>query len=148
MKRRRLLTGGAALASTGLTGCFGGSGGSDADDGDGGSTPDTSVTISGSSYDPLVVEVDTGATVEWSNEDSYGHDVTSAQFTDAATSWTLAASVDAGGSVTHTFDAEGVYEYYCTIHGDSTMCGAVLVGGAAIEGRLPCQTDDGDGGVY
>lgn len=151
MQRRQLLISGAAIASTGLAGCLGGSGGSREsgdDGGDGGSTSDATVTISGSAYDPIELEVAPGATVEWTNQDSYGHDVTSAEFTDDATSWDFAEPVDGGKSITHTFEAEGVYEYYCTIHGESTMCGAVLVGGSSIGGSLPCHAAGGDVGPY
>lgn len=96
-------------------------------------------------FQTLKAEVDTGTTVKWVNEDGFEHTVTSAQFHDKAKSWNFDKKVPGGGRVRHTFDARGVYEYYCTIHGKSTMCGAVLVGGAMLDKSLPCG---GDGGSY
>jgi plastocyanin len=91
------------------------------------------------SFKPMQASVEPGTTVEWVNQDSFGHDVTSAQFHDAATQWDFASDVSPGGSVTYTFDSEGVYEYYCTIHGKDSMCGVVLVGDVSLDEELPCE---------
>lgn len=105
-------------------------------------TPETvTVTLDGIAFDPIRMKVPTGATVRWVNEDSFGHDVTAAEFHDAATSWDMATSLGADDSVSHTFDEPGVYEYVCTIHGESSMCGVVLVGGATLGPSLPCESD-------
>lgn len=98
------------------------------------------------SFQPLRTSVDPGTTVEWTNEDSFGHDVTAAQFHDAAAAWDFAVDVGPGESATHTFDSAGVYEYACTIHGRSSMCGAVLVGDASLDKSLPCEGGGGAGG--
>ncbi|WP_396611051.1 plastocyanin/azurin family copper-binding protein [Haloferax sp. S1W] len=108
--------------------------------------PDVTITMRNTAFQTVRAEVETGATVEWVNEDGYGHTVTSAQFHDGAESWSFARQVPGGGSVSHTFDSPGIYEYYCTIHGDGTMCGAVLVGGASLDKSLPCEDDTSDGG--
>jgi plastocyanin len=104
------------------------------------------VTLENSAFDPKRLSIDPGTTVEWINEDGYGHDVTSAQFTDAATAWDYQESLSGGDSVTRTFEESGVYEYYCTIHGRSNMCGVVLVGDVSHDADLPCESDDGGGG--
>lgn len=145
--RRRILRIGAASCLP-LAGCTGGSGGS------GGGQSPTGTAGSGSggpvvemvdtSFDPVRVSVDTGTAVEWVNEDGVEHDVTAAKFHDSAADWDFSTALAAGERATHTFESAGVYEYYCTIHGEGTMCGAVLVGGAALDASLPCQ--DGSGG--
>ncbi|MFB6201521.1 MAG: plastocyanin/azurin family copper-binding protein, partial [Halorhabdus sp.] len=112
---------------------------------------DKTIVMESTTFQTLKAEVATGATVKWTNKDGFAHTVTSAQFHDVAKSWSLDKEVSGGGSVTHTFDEKGVYEYYCTIHGKSTMCGAVLVGGATLDKSLPCGGDGGDdggGGYY
>ncbi|MFB6207639.1 MAG: plastocyanin/azurin family copper-binding protein, partial [Haloglomus sp.] len=157
MDRRTFLT--AVAATTAITaGCTssggdggggdgnGGGGGQAASPtGDGAATADATVAMKNTTFQPLKVEVDAGGTVEWVNEDGFQHTVTSAQFHDVAASWSFDEQVAGGKSVTHTFEQQGVYEYYCTVHGKSQMCGAVLVGGATLEKRLPCGEDDGGG---
>jgi hypothetical protein len=44
-----------------------------------------------------------------------------------------------GETTSYTFESAGVYEYYCSIHGQGRMCGVVLVGGATKPGPLPCE---------
>jgi plastocyanin len=137
-----LVGGGVALA-----GCSGDGNASEptdspADDGNG----DAVVSMVDTSFDPVTLAVDVGTTVEWVNEDSVGHDVTAAQFHDAPIDWSFAESVSGGGTASHTFESTGIYEYYCTIHGESRMCGAVVVGDASLTESLPC--DDGGGGPY
>lgn len=97
------------------------------------------VTLDGVEFNPVRLEVPTGATVTWHNDDSFGHDVTAAGFHDAADSWDFEASLGPDDTVSHTFDEPGIYEYVCTIHGESTMCGVVLVGGATLDPSLPCE---------
>jgi plastocyanin len=124
------------------------------------SSPSAVVEMVDSAYDPIRAGASSGATVRWENRDSYEHTVTATRFHDAAASWSFDESVAGGESVDFTFDEPGVYEYYCTVHGES-MCGAVLVGDAALDASLPCEgdgagddggrgdgngSDDGDGG--
>jgi plastocyanin len=157
LTRRKILA--TTAATVALAGC---TGGGDGDGGDGGgdatetatptrtetasptttaASPDVTVTIASNDFDPLTVDASVGATVEWVNEDGFAHDVTAAQFNDGAADWNLNASVPAGESTTYTFEEAGVYEYFCTIHGEGSMCGAVLVGDVSFDGTLPC----GDG---
>jgi plastocyanin len=148
----------AAAASIPLAGCT--------DDGGGGATPtadmdtemdgdmegdggaDVTVTLEGTSFITRTVEVEPGGTVRWVNESSFGHDVTAAQFHDVAADWTVSESLSANGATTYTFEEAGIYEYYCTIHGQDSMCGAVLVGGATLEQDLPCASGGEDAGPY
>ncbi|HKL30807.1 MAG TPA: plastocyanin/azurin family copper-binding protein [Natrialbaceae archaeon] len=106
----------------------------------------TTVALQGFAFDPVRASIEPGGTVRWVNEDAAGHDVTSAQFHDAAESWSLSETLSGGASVSHTFESAGVYEYYCTIHGRSSMCGVILVGDASLSNTLPCESDGGGGG--
>ena len=92
---------------------------------------------------PLRAEIGVGEVVEWVNEDGYGHTVTSDQFDDTAAEWSFEADVAAGETIRRRFDETGVYEYYCTIHGQRSMCGAVLVGDASLAADLPCESSGG-----
>lgn len=99
-------------------------------------------------FNPTRVSIAPGGTVTWENTSSGTYDdhtVTSAQFHDKAEQWSMDQQFSGGETVSHTFDAKGVYEYYCTIHGQDTMCGAVLVGDVSLEKDLPCE---GGGGGY
>ncbi|MFB6138055.1 MAG: plastocyanin/azurin family copper-binding protein [Halobacteriaceae archaeon] len=96
------------------------------------------VSLVSSTFDPVRLDVAVGTTVTWTNEDGYDHDVTSATFSSGATSWDYMASLGAGESASHTFQSAGAYEYYCTIHGQSSMCGVVVVGDVSYDGDLPC----------
>lgn len=110
----------------------------------------TTVALSGFAFSPVRTRVEPGTTVRWVNEDGAGHDVTSAQFNDVATSWDFSQRLSGGESVSYTFESPGVYEYYCTIHGRSSMCGVILVGDASLSNDLPCESgyggDEGGGG--
>lgn len=130
-----------AGVSLGLAGCTDGGSPQAANEGD-----STQVSLVNTAFEPKRVRIDPGGTVEWINEDDVAHDVTAASFHDAAADWTLEADVGAGERASHTFEAAGIYEYYCTIHGESTMCGVVLAGDASFDGSLPCDSSDGEGG--
>jgi len=97
-------------------------------------------------FHPVRTSVEAGTTVTWTNEDSYGHTVAAATLTDGATQWSFeTGTLNNGDTATHTFDQKGVYEYYCTIHGKDTMCGAILVGGASLDASLPCESGSSSG---
>jgi len=154
MRRRDLLAGVAGAGALALAGCTGESedDGGDGGGGDGGDGADVgeSVSLEGIAFAPKRASIDPGQAVEWTNEESVAHDVTSDAFTDQATDWDFAADLAEGESTTFTFEEAGVYEYQCTIHGASSMCGAVIVGDASLPGgALPCEEggDGDDGGV-
>lgn len=158
MHRRTFLGSGAVVASF-LAGCTGGGGGGTGGETDGDGNDETrAVTMTGTDFNPREMSIQPGTTVEWVNEGSAGHTVEAASFTDGADSWSFESGTIGGGdSATHTFEEAGVYQYYCTVHGKSTMCGVVLVGGESMDGSLPCASgggggggDDGDdgGGIY
>jgi len=103
------------------------------------------VEIENIAFVPERLSIEPRTTVEWVNRDGYPHDVQSAQFHHTAASWNhYSGNLGEGDTSEFTFDAGGVYEYYCTTHGRRSMCGAVLVGDVSLDRTLPCE--DGDGG--
>lgn len=103
----------------------------------------TVVTARGTSFEPIRASVDPGETVVWVNEStgSYSsHTVTSAAFHDTAASWSFDETFEGGDSLSYTFESPGIYEYYCTIHGKSSMCGVILVGDVSLDKSLPCKS--------
>ena len=79
----------------------------------------TQVTIRLVKFSPETIEVKTGQTVEWANNDLTPHTVTS-----QGTKY-LSGSIDAGASWRHTFTQAGRFPYYCTFHPE--MKGSVIV---------------------
>jgi plastocyanin len=169
MRRRDLLAGLTGVGAVALAGCAGESDGADADAGESEDTetddaettesaaPEADATVStdGLAFAPQRISVDPGETVAWRNEGATAHDVTAATYTDDAVNWEYAVELPGGESRAHTFEDAGVYQYYCTIHGETSMCGAVLVGDVSLaSGALPCESGDGgpsdgdDGGYY
>ena len=71
-------------------------------------------------FDPVAITVEAGATVTWTNNDNFSHNV---KF-DGADPLVMAP----GATVTHQFAAAGQYAYVCTFH-PKDMQGTVLVNG-------------------
>jgi len=77
------------------------------------------VSISGYAFNPASLNVSTGTTVTWTNNDSVTHTVTSD--TGAFTSGNL----DPGQTFSFTFSQAGTFAYHCSIH--TSMHGTVTV---------------------
>lgn len=71
------------------------------------------------SYDPIAIQVSSGSTVTWTNNDSVVHTVT-----DSEKSFD-SEFIQAGKTWSHTFDEPGEYDYICTLH--PWMTGTVSV---------------------
>lgn len=99
------------------------------------------VTVADFAFTPQVLRVLPGTEVTWRNEGNDTHTVQSEVFNpEVATEWSFySADLAVGGSVSHTFEDSGVYEYYCTAHGKTRMCGVVLVGDVEYSATLPCE---------
>jgi len=80
----------------------------------------TPVTIRLVKFSPETIELRTGQTVEWANNDLTPHTVTS-----QGTGDLNSGSIDAGASWRHTFTHAGSFPYYCTFHPE--MKGTVIV---------------------
>jgi plastocyanin len=110
-----------------------------------GAEADATITIQDNSFQPHTVEIDAGDTVAWVNEDDTGHHIVTNSihqdqlWTENAEVWAIDRQLAAGERTTNTFEDAGVYEFKSQNHDVETMCGAVSVGGVAIEGSLPCE---------
>lgn len=83
---------------------------------------------SGKSYAPKTLTVAVGTTVEWENEDSAGHTVTSGNPGDADFGTIFDSGfplIKPGDSWEHTFDATGTFPYFCQVH--PWMTGTIVV---------------------
>lgn len=90
-------------------------------------------------FDPVKKAVEPGTTVVWRNSSSVDHNMTSVQFHDVAEKWNFRTqTLQPDDSAVYSFDQEGIYEYFCRIHGEE-MCGAILVGDVSLNASLPCE---------
>ncbi|AFS81252.1 blue (type1) copper domain-containing protein [Candidatus Nitrosopumilus koreensis AR1] len=67
-------------------------------------------------YDPEVITVSVGDTVQWENADNTVHTATSGQPPTDATGVFDSEMMSAGDSFEFTFTEAGSYDYYCTFH--------------------------------
>ncbi len=79
------------------------------------------ITIAGFAFNPASLDVKTGATVTWTNNDTATHSVV---WDDGTTG--SARLTPGGPSYTRTFDAPGTFTYHCGIH--ASMKGTIVVG--------------------
>lgn len=88
------------------------------------------------SFDPEVVHIRTGQTVEWRNTALITHNVSddtakAATATDASIPAGATAfdsgDLKAGDVYTHTFTVSGIYKYFCRHHESDAMLGTVIV---------------------
>jgi plastocyanin len=71
------------------------------------------------SFDPQMLTVSPGATVNWINDDAFQHTITSDQI------GLFDINLPAHGSVSFMFSYAGVYSYHCQIH--PNMTGSIMV---------------------
>ena len=140
--RRTVLVGGSPLLGLGIAGCLG-------DEGDehalGNPEPYVEVRTTsegGGRFDPGVVHLVRGGTVEWVPEEGV-HDVVAyhpdthgpRSRTPTATEPWASGSLQGGESYDHEFETEGVYDYTCVRHEEGGMAGTVVVGWPEPEGQ-------------
>lgn len=85
----------------------------------------TQVTIKNRAYSPAKVTIKKGTTVTWTNEDSMGHNVVTANAATGGGLPTTAQLLAKGEKFSHTFTEVGTFNYFCTPHPD--MKGTVEV---------------------
>jgi len=78
-------------------------------------------------FDPMVIRVDPGQRVTWTNRESIAHTVTG-----PAGLWGSVGQLADGESVSQVFDIPGIYPYACLLH--PGMIGAVVVGNGGAPG--------------
>lgn len=142
MKRRQFLAATGVASITTLAGC-GGSGG-------GTPTPAESsiaatVTITeDETYDPTVIEVDEGESVEWANNSGKERQLRANTQLEDSVEWELDLDIPAEGSSAHTFDESGVYSYHDAEETWFNMCGAVAVGDFTADDVPDLQCESGN----
>lgn len=62
------------------------------------------------SYDPLGIQIDSGTTVTWTNEDFVAHTVTDKELSFDS------GFIQAGNTWSYTFEKQGEFDYFCTLH--------------------------------
>ena len=67
-------------------------------------------------YIPLHLEVKTGTTVVWINDDTVPHTIQSQDAKGNVIGLFNSAPLKTGERFAHTFNEEGVYNYFCTLH--------------------------------
>jgi plastocyanin len=72
-------------------------------------------------FEPVAITVPVGATVTWTNDDNFTHNVTF--------EGSEPATMSPGTSTTRTFDTAGTFAYLCTLH-PQDMQGTVEVSGS------------------
>ena len=115
------------------------------------SQADVEWAMEGNAFSPTAIEVDVGDTVRITNEDSFIHNFT-AQNSETG-EVVISQTVSAGGSLTFTFDTEGVWEVWCTIHSDGTGSEPATSGmkgrvGVGVSVSSNDGDGNGDGGLY
>jgi plastocyanin len=88
-------------------------------------TADRTVTVRDNVFDPSAVTITVGETVTWMNTGSNPHNV---RFTDRSAGDPQTPS-SSPWSVMRTFDAPGVFSYYCEVHANMTGTVTVNAGG-------------------
>src|SRR5918999_356041 len=93
--------------------------------------PEGSSSLTDDAYRPNPIEVNTGDTVTWINDDLTSHTATSGNPESGSTGM-FGGTDDSpeiigpeGGTQSFTFDETGEFEYYCTLH--PSMVGTVIV---------------------
>lgn len=104
-------------------------------------TGEHTVMMQEGTFESVRLSVPTETSVIWRNDDTTDHRIVSVQFHDAAADWHFRSqSLHPGDTVVYTFDDDGVYEYFCRLHGNA-ICGAILVGETSLADPLPCEDE-------
>ncbi len=82
------------------------------------------VTAVGLAYQPLVIKIAPGDTVQWTKMSTHNVEMMEGLIPEGAEAFKSPMSQD----VSHTFEKEGIYIYQCTPHIGAGMGGAVIVG--------------------
>lgn len=82
------------------------------------------ITARSTSYDPVVLKIEPGDTVNWVNMGGHFNLFEEGLIPAGAEPW----SSSMGENVSRTFDVEGVYVYQCPPHFGMGMVGAIIVG--------------------
>ena len=65
---------------------------------------------------PLNLEISSGTTVSWVNDDSVPHNIQSLDVSGNVIDWFNSPPLNTGDKFEFTFEEPGVYNYYCSFH--------------------------------
>lgn len=140
--RRRLLQGASAVPALALAGCTVLLGDDDEEIDESYSLPEASTNVEvemggggENLFDAEIVHVEVGGTVTWTNAVG-NHSATAyhpdndqpSRMPEGAKPWDSGVLTEKDETFSHTFETEGVYDYYCTPHEPLGMVGTVVVG--------------------
>jgi plastocyanin len=108
--------GGNGAADTAQEQAPAGGGGQDEAAGGGGGGQTVEVSMQDIAFDPETVEVNTGDTVRWTNDESIGHDVTKTGGPGPEFRSGEPGAMAQGDTYEQTFRTAGEIEYVCTVH--------------------------------
>ncbi len=91
-------------------------------------------------FSPDDVTIEPGTTIRWVNAGNVFHTVTP----DGHSEWNEAELSSQGDTFEHTFETEGVFEYYCAPHLDDGMTGTIRVESGGNGGQDNVQEEDND----
>jgi plastocyanin len=93
-------------------------------------------------FNPHVIRVAKGGTVTFKLESgthsttAYASDNDKPQrIPDGTTAWDSGTMSEQGATFKHTFETEGVYDYYCTPHESLGMVGSIVVGDPSLDNQ-------------
>ena len=96
----------------------------------------------GHHFDPHLVWIEPGGSVTWTNESgahtttAYHPDVDKPlRMPEEASLWDSGMFSEPGKTFEYTFEAEGVYDYFCIPHEYRAMVGSVIVGEPDLDGQ-------------
>jgi plastocyanin len=84
------------------------------------------IWFQGGAVTPKTLNVARGARVQWINKDSQTHAVDSGSEANPTNDFN-SPNLGAGGSFSHTFNTNGMFSYYCSIHKDRAAETGVVV---------------------
>ena len=88
------------------------------------------VAMADNVFQPMDLTVPLGSTVVWTNTGNNPHTTTSGNGSNGTPNGLWDSGIaNPGGSFSYTFDAPGLYTYYCTIHWAVGMVGTITVTG-------------------
>ena len=148
MNRRQFLAATGVASITTLAGC--GGGGEESTPTPAPETISVTVDISDDeTFDPPVVAIRPGESVEWNNTTDESRRVRANSELDRSAEWNMTLELEPGDSKAFTFEEEGVYSYHEPTETWFLMCGAVMVGDVdnVEPSELPCERTLGTPGT-
>ena len=117
-----------------------------------GNYPEVEVAVKDNDFVPAAIRINPGTTVKWVNQGRSAHDILPADLSqDFGDPFGVKADkFEPGEEYEFSFDAPGVYTYYCSLHGTKHvgMIGEIIVGDVDPSDAVTATTGTGEeGGV-